>query len=453
MDMTKRLTSRIFVFIAAAMLATGASRPGEAQQRIIRDAEIEDTIALYAAPLLRAASLDPAAVRFHIIDDTALNAFVAGGQHVFVTTGLLRKAATPLQVMGVLAHELGHVAGGHLARMQGAARDASYQALAAALLGVAVGVLTRSGQAAAAIGVGGQQIVETSLLSYSRAQENAADQAGMSFLDRSGLSARGLLEFLEVIEDQELLVASRRDAYASTHPLTRERIDAVRHHVETSRYSDHQIPAALAERQARMVAKLKGFLDPTALTLRAYKPDDKSVAARYARAIAYYRIPEMANALELIDGLIGEAPNDPFFHELKGQMLFENGRIEDALAPYRTAVRLLPASPLLRTELAHALVETNTPDANREAIANLGEALRKDRRNPGTWRLAGIAYGRDGQEGESALALAEYNMAIGRFDDAVRMAERAKRAFPEGAPGRLRAEDISKQAKRRAERK
>lgn len=451
--MTKRLTSRIFVFLAAALLASAASRPGEAQQRIIRDAEIEDTIEAYAAPLLQAASLDPAAVRFHIIDDKALNSFVAGGQHVYITTGLLRKATTPLQVMGVLAHELGHVAGGHLARMQGLAKDASYEALAAALLGVAVGVLTKSGGAATAVGLGGQHIVETSLLRYSRAQENAADRAALTFLDQSGLSARGLLEFFEVIEDQELLTASRRDAYASTHPLTRERIEFVRHHVETSRYSDRKLPAALVERHARLVAKLKGFLDPTALVLREYKPDDTSVAARYARAIAYYRIPDLTNALKLTDGLIAEAPNDPFFHELKGQILFENGRVKDSIAPYRTAVRLMPASPLLRTELAHALIETNTPEANREAIANLDEALRKDRRDPSTWRLAGIAYGRDGQEGESALALAEYNLAIGRADDAVRMAERAKRAFAKGTTGRLRAEDISEQAKRRAERK
>jgi predicted Zn-dependent protease len=391
---------------------------------------------------LRVAGLDPAAVQFHVIRDRVLNAFVAGGQRVFLTTGLLRRAGNAGQITGVIAHELGHIAGGHLVRSRDAMRTARSQALIGTLLGVAAGILTRNPEAAMAIGSGGSQVAERSYLSYSRAQESSADQAAVRYLDGAGLSARGTLQFLSILGNQELLTVKLRDAYAVTHPLTRTRISFIRNFVAKSPNSDRPDPPGWADLHARIVAKLDGFLDQPARTLRRYKEGDRSIAARYARAVAYFRIPALDKALPLIDGLIAERPKDPYFQELKGQMLFENGRLEPALSAYGKAVALLPDNALLRTSMAHVQLELGREDLIPAAIKNLEAAIRLDRFVPRAWQLAGTAYGRNGQLGRSALALAEYNLRIGRKPDARALATRAKKLLKRGSPGWLRAEDI-----------
>jgi predicted Zn-dependent protease len=412
---------------------------------LIRDAEIENTIRSYAAPILNAAQLDPEAFSVHVVNSNVLNAFVAGGQRLFVTTALLRRSENAGQVIGVIAHEIGHIAGGHLARLDSAVEAASTAALISQLLGIAVGALAGNSGAAAAVGLGGAQIAERSLLKFSRTQESSADQAGITFLDHAGLSSRGLMEFLNVLSGQDALNSSRQDAYVQTHPLTRDRVLFVENHVAHSPLSNRPIPANFARMHRRMVAKLDGFLEPPSATMRRYRADDRSVAARYARAVAFYRLPDLDNALPLIDGLIAEEPGNPYFAELKGQMLFENGRLEEALPNYERAVKLLPGSSLLRTELAHVQLELNRPELLDNTIANLKEALRVDRFDSLAWQLAATAYGRKGEMGLSSLALAERNILIGRARDARKLAERAMRLLKRGEPAWLRAQDIATQ--------
>ncbi len=429
------------VLLCGAAPAQSAGRPAQ-----IYDTEIENTIRLFATPVLREAGLEPAAVRIHLVRADALNAFVARGQRLFLTTGLLMAAEHPGQLIGVLAHETGHLAGGHLARLDTMLRDASTPALLSNLLAAAVGVLSGNPAAAVAVAGGAQQAINRNLLAFSRSQERSADRAALAYLNATGQSAKGLSEFLEKLDAEQTLVISRREqrelSYDVTHPLTPDRIAYVRNQVARSRYSDRPPPEEYNRLHDRMRAKLKAFLNPPARTLKEFRKADRDVPSRYARAIARYRKGDIERAIALIDGLIADYPRDPYFQELKGQVLFENGRIAEALPPLEAAVRELPGAPLLRVALAHAQIEINRPALLRDAVANLQWAIRADRAIPLAWRLAATAHGRNGDLGRSALASAEYNLLVGRRADAKRMAERAQGILKRGSPGWLRAADV-----------
>jgi predicted Zn-dependent protease len=419
----------------------GAAAPAAAQG-IIRDAEIEATIRAYADPLFSAAGLDAAAIKVHLLQDDRINAFVAPGENMFINTGLLMRADRPNQVIGVIAHETGHIAGGHLVRIQDELHNATVEAIAAMLLGVGAGIASGNGD----VGVGavalGQSIAQRNLLKYSRTQEASADQAGMTFLDRSHQSSRGLLEFFQKLEGEEYLLGNNQDPYVQTHPLTRDRIDSVAQHVAKSPYSDAKDTPELLEEHQRMLAKLRGFLWPLDRVLLTYPLTDTSVPARYARSIAYFRVSRLKEALAQIDSLIQEQPNDAFFLEQKGQFLFQNGRLADALPLYQQAVDLKPREALIHQELGWVQLETEQQDYVKPAIGNLEFASRMESNDPTTWQLLAVAYGRDGQLGMSALAQAEQAMASGNKKEARLQARRALKGLPSGSMGWLRANDI-----------
>jgi predicted Zn-dependent protease len=431
--------------LVACLTATG--RSASAQISLIRDAEIENTIRAFATPLFEAAGLSGTEVSIHLVANPELNAFVAGGPHLFLFTGLLRRVEHPGQLIGVIAHETGHIAAGHLARTNAALSRASAETILATVLGIAVAIVSGEPGAAAAVTQGGQALAQQNLLRYSRTQESAADQAGLRYLDDTGQSATGMLEFLDILAKQELLTAASQDAYLRTHPITRYRVGAVRHHVSESRFTSARISPRWLEMHARMLAKLAGFIDQPAKTLARYKQGDTSVAARYARAIAQYRRADLGKAVTIIDGLIRDFPDDPYFHELKGQMLFENGRVKEAATWYGNAVRLRPDSALLRMELARVQVETGDPALIEPAIRHLKEALRGEPFNSSGWQQLGIAYGRDDQIGMASVALAEAALLRGDMTAAVGHADRAMRTLADGSPAWLRAQDIKREAK------
>ena len=422
------------VLVLLVALSSAQSRP----LSLIRDAEIETIIGAYAAPLFAAARLDPAAVEIKIVKSPHLNAFVAGGQRIFIFTGLLLAADRPDEVKGVIAHEVGHIAGGHLARLHDRLRHANAQAIVSTLIGLAAAIGSGRGEAGAAAIAGGQQVARRSLLQYSRTQESAADQAALGYLADTGSSPRGLLTFLEKLSDREALLVGDGDSYLLTHPLARERVALLRAQLDAAPIREAQPDAGELLAFARMKAKLRGFLDEPAKTLRLYPAADSSQPARYARAIAYHRQAELAKALAEIDGLLAESPDDPFFHELAGQILFESGEAARAIAPLKRAVEILPA-PMLRLALARAQIATGDP---RAAIGHLQAVVETDPDATGGWRELAVAYGRDGQLGLSALASAEFSIRAGRQRDARRHAGRASRLLPQGSPGWLRAQDI-----------
>ena len=429
--------SAVIVLIAACVLVTPAAAR---KNSLIRDAEIEDTIRAYTTPLFAAAGLDSSVVEVHIVNSPDLNAFVAGGQKIFVFTGLLQASTAPAQIIGVIAHETGHIMGGHLARTQDALRAATTQSIVTMLLGMAA-IAAGQGDAGIAVIVGGQQVGLRGLLKYSRTQESAADQAALKLLEATRQSARGLAEFLDILGDQEALLPESQDPYVRSHPMTMERIAAVRRHLERSRYSDVPERPEFVIAHERMKAKLMGYLRP-ARALRVYPISDQSVGARYARAIAYHRIPKLSEALAEIDGLIAEFPDDPYFHELRGDMLVQNQRLEEAAAAYRRAVALQPDSPLLLLSLARAKIALDDPALTAEAIAHLENAIRLESTNPAIWRQLAIGYGRSGEIGLASLASAEENFQLGRHDAARRSAERADHLLPQGSPAWLRTQDI-----------
>jgi predicted Zn-dependent protease len=260
-----------------------------------------------------------------------------------------------------------------------------------------------------------------------------------------------MADFLRILAEQDLLSPTRQDPYLRTHPLTRSRVDSVEAFLRRSEFAGAVDPPELIEAHARMKAKLHGFIDPPGRTFANYKESDTSVAARYARAIAHYRVPDLAKALPLIEGLIAEEPENPWFHELRGQMLLENGRVRESLPSYERALKLKPDAALLRVELAKAQLETMDPALNKSALALLNDAIRYERRNGGAWRLLAIAHGRADDIGMSALALAEGAMISGDAQMAAQQASRATQLLPPGSPARQRADDLREAAKQKME--
>jgi predicted Zn-dependent protease len=426
----------------AGALALPSEVPAQTQGGIslIRDAEIEQTLAAITDPILDAAGIAPDAVKIYIVKDSQLNAFVAGGMNLFINTGLLMRTEHPGQLAGVIAHEVGHIAGGHLSRVGGAQRRAAAEMILATVLGAAAAV-AGAPQLGTAIITGGQTVAQGNYMSFSRSQEQAADQAGLTFLARAGISPRGLAEFFHILDNQNVLTVASTNPYLRSHPLTRDRINFVESRVGPDDAAAPPLPQAWIEGHARMVAKLTAFLEPPGEALAKYQGDN-SLTGRYARAIALYRLPDLDAALAEIDRLIGEHPDDPYFHELKGQMLFENGRIEAAVEPYREAVALAPTAAMLHVGLARALIESGAAPANQEAIGALDEALRLEPNNAGAWRQLGIARGRAGEEGESSLALAEWALLVGKDEDARLYARRAEARIERGDPAWLRLQDL-----------
>lgn len=435
-----RPIAKLFVlFLVSAILAPAVA---EAKGiRFIRDAEIENTVRIYATPLFQAAGLNPQAVDVYLIDDPSLNAFVTGGQNMFLHTGLLLRAETPLQVMGVIAHETGHIVGGHNISRQDEVRNATAKLIASYVLGVAAALATGQGGAGAAVISGGQNVAVASLLAYTRGQEAAADQAAIRLLESTGNSPRGLMEFFEILGDQEALISSRQDPYMRTHPLTQDRASTLRAAVEASPIADKPSPQQLVELHDRMRAKLLGFLSPKK-AFRVYSENDTSVPARYARAIAYHQEAKLEDSLAEIDSLIEDQPDDPYFRELKGQILFESGRLAEALPEYEAAASMLPDSALIRRSLAHVQIELNDQTLLEPALGHLRFVTQREQRNVSGWRLMATVQGRLGDKGMSTLSQAEAALAMNRPRDAKGFAKRAMELLPEYSPAWLRAQDI-----------
>ncbi|UUX49177.1 M48 family metalloprotease [Nisaea acidiphila] len=431
----------LIALVTALVFFAGAHRSADARS-YVTDTEIEFYIRELSTPVFQTAGLSPSAIDLYFINDDTLNAFVAGGQNIFFHTGLLMATETPEQLLGVIAHETGHIAGGHLARTGEALRNASQNALLGLILGAGAALATGRGDAAGAIIQGSQAAVQDSLLSYSRTQESAADQAAIRYLDANRESSRGMLEFLSTLSGQELLSGRSRSPYASTHPLTQDRINFVEAHVAQSPYSDDKLPEELQIKHRRMVAKLKGFIRSPARTFRDYDESDMSLEARYARAIANYRLPDLKKAIVLVDDLLKDHPDDPYFHELKGQILFEGGRPAEAEKAYRKAHELLPEAPRIQLEFSRVLLALGTPQGNVEAQENLERVVQELPRSTFAWRQLAIAYGKNGDHGMSALALAEEAYRSGRERDAALQANRAKQKLQPNTEAWLRATDI-----------
>lgn len=432
---------------SAVAQGRGSGNPQRPPIVLIRDAETESLLHSFADPLYRSAGLDPRLIRITLVRDRALNAFVTTGNRMFIHTGLIQQANSALEVIGPIAHETGHVAHGDISRLPEMAYQAMIQSLGSLLIGAAAGAASRNPGVAVGTALGGASMAERQFMSFSRAQEESADQSALGYLDRLGWSAAGMMTMFSRLEQEEALVVNRRDPYLLTHPMTRDRFNFVQRHVQAK--SNIAVGTTTAfEAPFQMVkAKLNAFIDNPAVVARNYPQSDTSAPGRYARAVLDHRMGHRDSAVRLLDSLLAEQPTNPWLNELKGQVLFEGGQPKAAIAPYMQAVRYAPDQPLIRQSLGHALIESGDPANLRQAITQLQFAQRQTRDDDRTWHLLGIAWGRLGNIGEANLALAEEAMLVGDIPTARRFARQAADVLPSG-PSKLRALDISNAVKK-----
>jgi len=436
MKSSKKRFTLCKILTIITILLTTLPTPSNAQS-IIRDTEIENILKEWTAPLFKAANIDQNGVNIILVQDSQINAFVSGGANIFLYTGLIQKTKTPEELIGVMAHELGHISGGHLIGLRSASTHASYEAILGTILGIGTAILTGNGGAATAVIAGTQGIANSRLLSHSRVNESAADQAALSFMKAGNINPTGLVTFFKTLESQELLPASQQNPYVRTHPITRDRIDAIRQKAESTPQTE--TPPRWKNQHARMNAKLTAFINPSAVPW-TYSDTDKSISATYARSIAAYRQNKTTEALTLIDNLLAQEPENPYFLELKGQMLLDFGKPEQATKYYKQSISKLNNAPLICTAYAHALLES---DANTtEAINHLKRALITEPRSPRIHRLLATAYGRQNNQPAAKLHLAEEATLRNRIPDAKTHASYVIQNTPKSSRLNLQAQDI-----------
>ncbi|MBV1901474.1 MAG: M48 family metalloprotease, partial [Kordiimonadaceae bacterium] len=405
------------------------------------NAETEAFFHEISDPLFLAAGLNPKDVKMYLLADTSLNAFVSGGQNIFINSGIIIKSDNVNQLLGVISHETGHISGGHLSRFGDVGKIAGNTSILSMVLGAAA-ILAGSPDAGIGIFMAGQSVAMGQVLAYTRVQESSADQAGASFLEATATSGIGLIEFFEKIRHQEILAQVRQDPYIRSHPLNSQRILALNGVVKTSKYYRKPPDPRLNETFRRLKAKIIGYLYPPARTLKLYPLSDTSPAARYARVYAYHKALEWDLALAEADALIALEPDNAYFYEIKGQILFENGKVKDALPIFEQAVHYAPQQPLVATALGQAMVSLEDPVMMDKAIPILKNATRQDTGNSFAWFNLAKAYSWNGKNAEASLATAERFYSAGVPPQAMMHAKRALDSFSPGTPEWLRAQDI-----------
>lgn len=433
---------------AAVAVAVAPMDAGAQGRSVIRDAEIEGLLRTYSTPIFKAAGLSPGVIDVVIINNSAINAFVADGQRMFIHTGLITEAETPNVVTGVIAHETGHIAGGHLVQMRDEIRRATVASVITAMLGAAAaagGALAGNSDAATAgvaVVQGSSQIGQRTFLKYVRGQEAAADQAAIRYLEATKQSAKGMLTMFERLADQMLVSIRNIDPYAVSHPLPRERISLLERLAKSSPYFNKDDPPELQLRHDLARAKIVAFLGRAGTVLRKYPRSDASLPARYARAIASYRGSDIRNAVAEIDDLIESWPSFPYFWELKGQALLEAGRADEALSPLARAVELAPQEPLLRIVYAQAMLQTGQARHVDPAIEQLKLALRRETRSSFAYKQLAYAYESKGDTARAQFYTAQEMLVNGNTDRAIVFAKRAKAGLKRGSPEWNVADDI-----------
>lgn len=444
----------IRVLLTVAAVVALAARPALAQS-ILRDAETEALFQDMMDPLVVAAGLQRGQVRVHLLGDSSINAFVAGSQDIYVFSGLIEAADSAEEVQGVLAHELGHVMGGHAIRVNDGAKTATGISLLSMLLGAAA-IAAGGAEAGMGIMMAGQQAALGKFLAFSRVQESTADAAGAQYLSTAGISGRGSLAFFKKLQNLEFRYGIRQDddqVYGRTHPMSGDRIQTLREVYVVDPAWEKPADPDIERRFQRIKAKLSGFTAEPERTLRKFPESNTSIPARYARAYAWHKSAYPQKALAEVEGLLAIDPEDPYFLELEGQVLLESGRPKDAIAPLRKAVDNSRAQPLIAATLGHALIATEDPANFSEAEKVLKTAVALDNQNPFAWYQLGIVYANKGDQPRAALASAErFQLMGGQAPLALRNAEMAMQGLPQGTPDWIRAQDISLVARAEVER-
>jgi predicted Zn-dependent protease len=408
---------------------------------LIRDTEMERVLKSYEDPIATAAGLDPAAIRIYIVNDPSINAFAAEGQNIFINTGLFMQLKTPNEVIGVMAHETGHIAGGHLIRDTSAMAKASVPMLVGMAVGIAA-MIAGCGNCGMGAIMLGEQAAQSQFLSFSRVQEATADQMGQRFLRATHQSGEGMVEVFEQMANESALRGDFKNPFISDHPADRERIDLLQRLADASPYRDVKDSPEAVHEFHMIQAKLAGFLANVGDVILRYPLSDTSEEARYARAIAYFRKPELASALKEINSLIKDEPKNPYFYEVLGQIYVSMALPEKGVGPYQKAVDAQPDAPLLRALLAQAELATDKPALAKPALDNLKVALQQEPDDTYSWYLMAEAYSALGNQPMADLSTAEQFYYAGVMPQAAFFAKRASHGLAQGSPDWERANDI-----------
>ncbi|MCA0432559.1 MAG: M48 family metalloprotease [Proteobacteria bacterium] len=454
-----RLWSRIAVCVLVMFSLLAEQAPAWAQQarrpNLIRDAEIEGFLRQLARPIFKAAGINPRSVRVYLIADDRINAFVAGGQRIFIHTGLLTKAKTPNEIVGVLAHESGHVAGGHLASLNSELERASAERIigmllgAAAMVGGAIAGSKQTTRAGSGVLMGSQGMAQRNLLSYQRAMEASADQAAIKYLSATQQSAAGMLSLFQRLANDSIAMADRMDPYMQSHPMPLDRIRSIELAARKSPYFNKKDEPGMILRHELIKAKLMGFMESPQKVYQAYPPSNDSLPARYARAIAMFRKGDLRGAIPVINTLTAELPQNPYFWELEAQAYLENGQPQLGLPAIKTAMELLPNNSLLQALNAQMLLATENPANATAAIRLLQKAIRVEADTASFQKDLARAYALKGDFGRAELATAEYSLMTGDRNNAIERAKSAQTKLAEGTPEWVRAGDILNFASRK----
>jgi predicted Zn-dependent protease len=430
------------VAVPATAIALALALPLQAQaQGVIRDAEIEHILHQFGDPLFEAAGIKPSDVRIFMLNDNSLNAGVGGGNNMAINTGLIMECDDPTQLKGVMAHETGHLAAGHnVSRSQvgSAGTGVSLITMGLGVLAIAAG----APDAAMALFASAPQFSMLTVVKYVRAEESAADQYGITLMDRTHQSADGLVKFMEKFQYNELMTEMKRDPYFRTHPVSTDRLNALRARsaevtARAQPQSEQDIMAL-----AMMKAKLVGYLGTPAKVNVRYPAKDQSVPAKYARAFAAYKAVDLKVAMKEIDELITLDPTYPYFYELKGQILFESGKSAESIAPHRKSVELAPEQAMLQVNLARSLIGSGVKENIEESEGVLIDTLAKDADNPFAWNQLADAYAKLNRVPDADLATAEEAYYVGDMPRAMNFARRALQGLKPGTPNAIRADDI-----------
>ncbi len=436
--------------LAALLLLMAAALPAAAQARqaIVRDAEIEALVRDYARPILQAAGLSRSGIEIVLINDPSFNAFVAG-RRIFINTGTLLQAETPNEVIGVIAHEAGHIAGRHQERLRDQIARAQTMAIVAGLLGAAaVGAAAATGEgqlagAAGGLAIGGGEAARRSLLSYQRGEEAAADRSAIDYLEATGQSAKGMLKTFQRFQNALSLSGARVDPYRISHPMPRDRIANLETLAQKSRYYDREDPPELQNRHDMMRAKIAVYTRGQGAAARLFKKAPTGLATQYADALNTYLYGNLRSAVQKSDALVKASPNNPYFHELRGDVLMKSNKPAEAAKAYATAAKLDPAkSGILRIGVGQALLATGNADSIKRAVTEINAGLERDKEYSLGYRLLAQAYGQLGDIPQAELATAEGHFYAGAYNDAKIFALRAQQRMKRGSPGWVRAQDI-----------
>jgi len=413
--------------------------PSVKEGNLLRDAEMECILKSYITPLFEQAKLDPKSLHLYLIHTSVVNAAATIGNVILMNTGLLMNAKNAEEVIGVLAHETAHLEGGHVMRLVQKMDDMMLPMIIGMLAGVAAGIASQDPGAGSAILLGAGHLGERNMLRFTRMHEGAADAGAIRYLNALNWPTKGMAAFMERLNGNELIGGEPTDPYAITHPLSHDRVEFFRHETDQNQGTG-SLPADFENSFLRLKTKIEAFTKPVGQVLLNHKGD--SELDRYARAIAHYRRSDFDEALKVLDGLIKENPENPFYVELKGQILFDQGKVSEAIPLYKQVITMRPELSLVRILYAQALIESGNPGLFNEAKEELLRAKQDEKDADFLWRLLSVVYGKEGQMGLSALSLAEMNITLGQYEEALVQAKRAEKLLAKDPANLIRAKEL-----------